>query len=166
MSLKDFLKQLNLADPSKVKVRYNERRNSLQVSIDGIVYYDIIPRRPFPFSRPHFIIFTTKEGEEICMVKDYRKLDKKSKGNLERILEKIYFVPRITKIKKIKYYRGEHHWEVSTNKGECSFITRGRSSISRLPDGRIVLQDVHDNVYEIRPWELDKKSLEKLELVL
>ncbi|MCD6368669.1 MAG: DUF1854 domain-containing protein [Thermoproteales archaeon] len=166
MSLKEYLKKLNLVDPFKIKVEIDDKRNALKINIDGISYYNIIPRRPFPFSHPEFIIFVTKNGEEICMVKNYMKMDKDSRKAVDAFLEKIYFVPRITKIKKVDYRAGEYKVQAETDKGERTFSVRGRRSIHKLPDGRILIQDRDDNIYEIHPWSLDKKSRENLELIL
>ncbi|HDH06891.1 MAG TPA: DUF1854 domain-containing protein [Thermoproteales archaeon] len=165
-ALQEFIKKLNLVDPRKVKIEYDEKRNALKVTINHIEYYNIIPRKPFPFSRPYFVIFVNKDGEEICMLKDYRELDKCSRKALEKMLSKIYFVPLIKKIKKITYRSGKYTWLVVTDKGEREFEVRGRKSIYHLPDGRIVIFDKYDNVYELRPEKLDKKSLEYLALAL
>ena len=166
MSLQEFIKKLNLVDPKKVKITYDEKRNALKILVDSVKYYNIVPRKPFPFSRPYFIIFADKEGAEVCAVKDYRELDKDSREALEKMLSRIYFIPLIKKIKKIVYRAGEYVWLVETDRGEKEFVVRGRKSIQYFPGGRIIIFDKYDNVYELRLDKLDKKSMEYLALIL
>ncbi len=166
MSLREFLGEVRIVDPKDVKIVCDERRNSLKIFIRDEIYYNVLPKKPFPFTRPYFIIFTTRRGEEICVLKDYRGLDKDSIKNLEYMLSKMYYIPLIKDIEKISYSSGTYRWSVLTDRGRREFETRGRRSIVKLSDGRIIVFDIDENVYEIRPWLLDRKSIEYLDLVI
>ncbi|MEM2028744.1 MAG: DUF1854 domain-containing protein, partial [Candidatus Bathyarchaeia archaeon] len=102
MPLSDFLKNLNILDPKKVKIFIEEHENTLKLVVDGKLFSGLIPARPFPITHPEFIIFRDSYGVDICMIRDYRDLDENSRRNLQTILDKLYFIPKIMKIKKIE----------------------------------------------------------------
>ena len=166
MSLDLFIRKLNIVNPKSLKVFYDEIRNSLQIKINDRAYLDVLPRRPFPLSRPEFIILYTRDGEEICIIKNYKELDNKSKENLERMLAKVYFIPKIIAIKDISYKTGRYFWKVITDHGKREFKTVGRRSMMKISDNRIIVIDTSDNIYEINIDKMSKKDLDKLDLVL
>lgn len=165
MSLSEFLKSLNILDPKKVKVLLEEQ-NTLKLVADGKVFSGLTPARPFPITHPEFIIFRDSYGVDICIIKDYRALDEDSKRNLQKILDKIYFIPKILKIKKIETSGDEFVWEVITDKGPRTFRTRGRMSVIQI-EKRVVITDVNDNIYEIEDLsKMDPHSLSEIELTI
>ncbi|MBS7625082.1 DUF1854 domain-containing protein [Candidatus Bathyarchaeota archaeon] len=166
MPLSDFLKSLNILDPKKVKVFIEEQGNSLKLIIDGKVLSGLIPARPFPITHPEFIIFRDNYGVDVCMIKDYRALDEESRRNLQKILDKLYFIPRITRIKRIETSGDEFIWDVVTDRGPKTFRTRGRMSVIQV-ENRVVITDINSNVYEIEDLSnLDAHSISELELTI
>jgi len=166
MPLIDFLKTLNILDPKKVKAFLEENENSLKLIVDGKVLSGLIPARPFPVTRPEFVIFRDSYGVDVCIIKDYRELDEESRKNLQKILDKIYFIPRILKIKRIETSGDEFLWEVVTDKGPRTFRTRGRMSVVQMGN-RVVVTDVKDNIYEIEDlFKLDLHSISELEATI
>ncbi|MEM3479671.1 MAG: DUF1854 domain-containing protein [Candidatus Bathyarchaeia archaeon] len=162
MPLSDFLKNLNILDPKKVKV-FLEEENTLKLVVDGKVFSGLMPARPFPITHPEFIIFRDSYGVDVCMIKDYRDLDEISRRNLQAILNKIYFIPKILRIKRIETSGDEFLWEVLTDKGPKMFRTRGRMSVMQI-ERRVVITDVNDNVYEIEDlYKLDPHSMSEIE---
>ncbi|MEM1506966.1 MAG: DUF1854 domain-containing protein [Candidatus Bathyarchaeia archaeon] len=162
MPLSDFLKNLNILDPKKVKV-FLEEENTLKLVVDGKVFSGLMPARPFPITHPEFIIFRDSYGVDVCMIKDYRDLDEISRRNLQAILDKIYFIPKILRIKRIETSGDEFLWEVLTDKGPKMFRTRGRMSVMQI-ERRVVITDVNDNVYEIEDlYKLDPHSMSEIE---
>lgn len=162
MPLSDFLKNLNILDPKKVKV-FLEEENTLKLVVDGKVFSGLMPARPFPITHPEFIIFRDSYGVDVCMIKDYRDLDEISRRNLQAILDKIYFIPKILRIKRIETSGDEFLWEVLTDKGSKMFRTRGRMSVMQI-ERRVVITDVNDNVYEIEDlYKLDPHSMSEIE---
>lgn len=163
MPLSDFLKNLNILDPKKVKIFIEEQENTLKLVVDGKLFSGLTPARPFPITHPEFIIFRDGYGEDVCIIKDYRDLDENSRRNLQIVLDKLYFIPRILKIKKIETSGDEFLWEVMTDRGPRMFRTRGRMSVMQI-ERRIVITDVNDNVYEIEDlYKLDSHSISEIE---
>jgi phosphopentomutase len=92
-------------------------------------------------------------------------MDEESKKNLEELLDKLYFMPKIKKVRKLETSGDEFVWTVETDRGQREFRTRGRRSISRAGD-KIVIIDTNDNVYVAEDlYKMDKKSRELLESV-
>jgi len=166
MPLIGFIKQLNILDPKKVKVLLEEQENTLKIITDGRILSGLTPSKPFPITYPEFIIFRDSSGVDICIIKDCRELDEESKGNLYKILDKIYFIPKIQKINKIETSGDEFLWDVLTDKGPRTFRTRGRMSVI-LMEKRAVITDINDNIYEIEDlFSLDSRSLSELETTI
>jgi ATP-binding cassette subfamily C protein len=166
MPLSDFLKSLNILDPKKVKVIFEEQDNTLKIVVDGKVLSGLIPAKPFPITHPEFIIFRDSYGADLCIIKNYKELDDESIKNLKRLLDKIYFIPRILKIKKIETSGDEFLWDVLTDKGPRKFRTRGRMSVTQMGN-RIVITDINDNVYEIEDiYGLDAESISEIEMTI
>jgi len=184
MPLRDFLVQLNIVPPSALMIEPGSRLDRVKVTLNGVLHDDIVPKRPFPLSIPEFIIFIQsqpsdqekgsevqgKAGEEpqnqeICMLKDYRELDEKSCLNLEHVLEKIYFIPRVLRVVRLETSGDEFEWEVLTDRGSRIFHTRSRRQVINMGT-RIVVIDTNDNIYNIDAIEkLDGRSRMLLETV-
>ncbi|MEM2341870.1 MAG: DUF1854 domain-containing protein [Candidatus Bathyarchaeia archaeon] len=166
MPLSDFLKNLNILDPKKVKVLLNEQEDTLELIVDGKVLPGLIPSRPFPITYPDFIIFRDSYGTDVCTLKNYMELDEESRANLQRVLDKIYFIPKILRIKRIETSGDEFLWEVVTDKGPRSFRTRGRMSVIQVGN-RIVITDINDNINEIEDlYKLDSQSINEIETTM
>lgn len=166
MSLKRFVEQLPIADPKEVKIELDDKRNALKVFWRGRVYFNVLPKKPFPFTRKYFIILETKGGEEVLYLKDYRQLDDKSRAALEEMINRTYFIPTITRIKNLVYKGGTYRWDVETDRGPIEFETHGGRNILKVSDDEIVIFDVNKNIYRIDVKKLDKKSLFHLYFVL
>lgn len=163
--LEDFLKKTWIVETEGIKVLKGERPNTVKILNKNGEIFEVVPKKPFPISYPYFLIFTDLQGNEILMVEDYRKMDEESRKSLEEILDKLYFMPRIKKVKKLETSGDEFVWVVETDRGQKEFRTRGRRSISRTGE-KIVIVDINDNVYTAEDLsKMDKKSRELLESV-
>jgi ATP-binding cassette subfamily C protein len=171
--ISDFLVQLNIVPAEKLKVELGNRSDRVRITLNGIVYDNIIPKMPFPLSIPEFVIFvqvqTSEKGEpqnqEICMLKDFRKLDEHSRHALEEVLQKIYFIPRVLKVERLETSGDEFEWEILTDRGPRKLHTRGRRNVISMGT-RIVIIDTHDNIYYVEDVrKLDGKSRMLLETV-
>lgn len=163
--LEDFLKKTWVVETEGVKVLKGERPNTVKMLNKNGETFEVVPKKPFPISYPYFLIFTDLQGNEILMVEDYRKMDEESRKSLEEILDKLYFMPRIKKVKKLETSGDEFVWVVETDRGQKEFRTRGRRSISRTGE-KIVIVDTNDNVYTAEDLsKMDRKSRELLESV-
>jgi len=164
--LNDFLKKLNILDPEEVDITFEEDENSLKLIVDGKLLTGLSPSKPFPITAPNFIIFKDGDGVDVCVIKDYAQLDLESRENLQILLDKMYFIPRILKIEKIETSGDEFEWKTVTDKGPREFRTRGRMSV--IPMGkRLIITDVNDNVYEIENLpKLEARSKKVIESTL
>lgn len=166
MSMEALIKKLNLLNPKEVKVLLDDNGRKLTLIVNGKVLPGLTPAKPFPITYPKFIIFRDSANIDICMIKNYEELDPESKSNLEKVLDRIYFIPKIRKIESIKTSGDEFVWNVQTEKGPREFRTYGRRSLF-IVGNRIVIIDIHDNIYEIVDINtLDSKSMRELEYIL
>ena len=166
MPLIDFLTKLNILDSEKVKILFEERENSLKLIVDGKLLSGLTPSKPFPITSPNFVIFKDSYGVDICVIKNYAELDPESRKNLQIILDKIYFIPRILEIGRIETSGDEFEWETVTDRGPREFRTRGRMSVISMGN-RIIITDMNDNVYEIENLhQLDAKSRGEIEATI
>lgn len=162
MSLEQFIRQLNLVDARDLRVWKDNSPGRLRVEHRGRVFTGLIPRRPFPISRPQFIILADRDEtggfREVYMIRDYDELDPDSRRNLEEILGKRYFMPSILAVEQLETSGDEFQWKVSTDKGPRLFNTRGRRNIIAM-GRKIVVIDTSDNVYLIQDYgRLDSRS--------
>ncbi|RLE88501.1 MAG: hypothetical protein DRJ67_01880 [Thermoprotei archaeon] len=156
MHADNILRELKMLDPRHVRV-LEARLDEVDVEIEGRVYCGVRPRRPFPYSYPEIVIFYRDE-EELGMLRDYRKLDPRSRELLERVLRIIYFMPRVKKILGVRSAKGKYEWRVVTDKGPVTFYTWSRC-IRLLRDGRLLIRDADGRVYMVEdPEKLDSKS--------
>lgn len=146
----------------------DQTSNSLKIKVYSIVRRGVIPKKPFPLTLPNFVIFVDKKtGEDICILRDYRKLDESSRRAVEQFLKKIYFMPRIEKIYSVRDMWEVYQWHVKTDCGDRVFQTRGRRSVFEVSDDKLAIIDVDKNVYVIESLSgLDKKSLNNLYMVI
>ncbi len=165
MSLSEWVKRLRILDPTKVKV-LDVRLDTVDIEIEGKVYTNVTPRRPFPYTHPEYVILYDQNDEEIGILKDYRKLDKQSRERLERALDLIYFVPKIRRILGVQTVGRHYRWTVLTDRGVVNFETR--TSCARiLSDGKVIIKDINGAVYCIENlYKLDPRSLAWLSFAL
>jgi hypothetical protein len=99
------------------------------------------------------------EGREIGVIRDVGELDAESRQVLLDELAMVYLSTRVLAIKSINSRWGVGTWELETDRGPRSAHLRDRGDVRALPDGRIILTDVHGVKYEIAdPSALDEKS--------
>jgi hypothetical protein len=157
--------ELNILDPKKVRI-HRDQFNRLNLEIEGDGEYpEVEAIMGFPLTNPdHFISFIEvkdgKKGNEIGVIEDVRKLDSKSRKVLRVELKRAYFMPRITKINRLKEDHGIMKFDVETDKGRREFETRYREDIRKLSGGRVIIRDADGNRYEIKDYmKLDKRSV-------
>ena len=153
---------LYLLDPRQIKFRMDEEQELILEDNNRNQKYEEIEVNPaFPLSEfGRFLAIKDAEGNELGMLRDISQLDDQSRRALKVILEKIYFMPRITGILAIEEEYGVSRWDVETEKGLRSFDIRSRRRDVRLYDnGRVIIHDIDGNRYEITDYRnLDKRS--------
>ncbi|MFW6269066.1 MAG: DUF1854 domain-containing protein [Bacillota bacterium] len=172
MALTEQAKDLNILDPENVELSINEEQEvTLRLKKENKARKNVEINPAFPLSKIGRYLSITEEsednkklGEEIGMIKDIDELDKQSKKVIEQALDKIYFIPKITKIYEIEEEFGVTRWEVETQKGSRAFdIKSRRKDVRPYGNGRIIIHDIDGNRYEITDHrELDDESKEIL----
>ncbi|KYH36751.1 MAG: hypothetical protein AYL29_011220 [Candidatus Bathyarchaeota archaeon B24] len=150
--------ELKAIDPKTVKV-LKAGLDTVDISVNGKLYSNVIPRKPFPLSHPEVVLLCTEDGREIGVIEDCRKLDAKSRGELEKVLDVIYYIPRIKRINKIDHKEQKYVWKVEIEEGKDIEIVTWSRCVRIMPDGRIFIKDVNGHYYEVRSLSsLDLKS--------
>ena len=119
----------------------------------------------FPLSdRNRF--FSVRDGgdNEIGLILNPTDLSAENQNLIDEDLQRRYFVPSVKKIVSAKERFGTVEWAVETDRGVCHFTTQNlRESVQRPAPGRIILNDVDGNRYDIR--NLDELSRESQEIL-
>ncbi len=164
--------ELNILDPKKVQIR-KDGFNKVKLKIEGDREYpEVKPIMGFPLTDPdQFISFVEmkdgKNDKEIGIVEDIKKIDSKSRKVLKEELKKEYFMPRITKINRMKETHGVMKFDVETDKGPRDFETRFKEDIRKLPGCCVVIKDADGNRYEIKDYrKLDQRSISLIDTEL
>ncbi|MBO3839928.1 MAG: DUF1854 domain-containing protein [Thermoproteota archaeon] len=162
--LEDFLSKIWIIDAKKVRILKGDKPNTVKILNDE-EFFEVIPRKPFPISYPYFLIFTDAQGNEIGILEDYRKIEGESREVLEELLDKLYFMPKIRRVRKLETSGDEFVWQVETDRGIREFRTRGRRNLRRSGE-KIVIIDTNDNVYIVEDLnKIDEHSRVLLEAV-
>jgi hypothetical protein len=135
-------------------------RNSLGELVlerDGEEPQAVKPVRALPITAPEdWIGLLDEKGKTVHMVRALTDLDPDSREVLSQELERLYFLPKIRRIRQVTEEYGVLRIVVDTDKGARTFEVRTREHIRFLPDGRILLRDLDGNRYEIpRIGDLD-----------
>lgn len=132
-------------------------------------YLNCRASRCFPFSnRRHYVALFDGLTGEIGVIYDPHDLDAESRGVLERILERRYFIPIIERVKWLKEEYSVVYWSVETNMGPRDFVCRGlRDAVTELEEGRLIITDVDGNRFEIPDYnKLNRATQALLDRVL
>jgi hypothetical protein len=148
------------------KLRFFTHGVTLRLTVEeDRSYLKVSVLRAFPLSEPRrFLSVRDGENKEIGLIVNPADLDVENRRLVEEELERRYLVPAVTRIVAAKERFGTVDWTVETNRGLCRFTTRNlRESVQRPSPGRIILNDVDGNRYDIR--NLDDLSLASQELL-
>jgi hypothetical protein len=148
-------------EPRSVKITRNAfGRLVLRIGCGVDEFQNVRPVRGFPLSAPERdISLMDAEDREIGVIRDMGELDPESRQILLEELELVYLTTRVLAIKNVESRYGVGTWELETDRGPRSAHVRDRGDVRPLPDGRIILTDVHGVKYEITdPMALDERS--------
>lgn len=135
----------------------------------------VVVLRSFPVTNPDEFLSVREpdskkqgRGKEIGMIRRITDFDSDTQVLLTEELDRRYFTPQIQKIMSVKDKFGYLYWEVITTAGHVTFVLNNPfSNIRILEDGRILINDIDGNVFEIHdPAKLDAASLKKIEIYL
>ncbi|MCD6469386.1 DUF1854 domain-containing protein [Candidatus Bathyarchaeota archaeon] len=166
MEKRDF--SVNILDPKKIRISRDESGRLKIIFEEGA---EVIVKRiikAFPLTMPwRYVILIDKNDQEIGVIKAIKDLDESSRRILVEQLEKIYFIPKITKIHQIKEEFGVLLWETDTDKGPRRFEVTSRRDIKKMGKRRIIIKDADGNLYDIPDYaRLDQRSKVLLETVI
>ena len=120
----------------------------------------VIPMRVFPISmRDRYISLRDMDGNELGVIRDPSELDKDSRKLLLNELRKRYFTPVIREIRSLSDKFGIVEWEVGTDRGTKTFLTRSLHDSLKETDDGLIITDMENNRYEIVNYsDLDPRS--------
>ena len=156
--------RLVFLDPQKLSFFWHGA--SLRLTVEGDrSYLKVSILRAFPLSEPNrFLSICNGANEEVGLIVDPAQLSVENQKLIEEYLERRYIVPVVTRIVSARERFGTVDWTMETDRGLCRFTTRNlRENIQRPAPGRIIINDVDGNRYDIR--DVDKLSVEGQELL-
>lgn len=138
--------------------------------VENIVEYKkIILVRNFPFQyEREYITVLDEKAKEIGIIKSIADFGKDTEEILAKELNRRYYMPKISKILKMKEKMGFSNWTVVTDFGQITFSVKDTyKNIVKLHGGRCIITDVDGNRYEIPSLSgLDKTSYKRIELII
>jgi Domain of unknown function (DUF1854). len=135
----------------------------------------VVVLRSFPISNPDEFISVREpdskqkgKGKEIGMIRRLSEFGEATARLINDELNRRYFSPIIQRIYSVKEKFGYSYWESDTTAGRVTFILNNPfSNIRVLEDGRIFINDIDGNSFEIPdPKKLDTASYRKIEIYL
>ena len=148
------------------KLRFFKHGATLRLTIEeDRSYLKVSILRAFPLSEPNrFLSIRDDESKEIGLIINPAGLDIENSMLVKEELERRYLAPAVTRIVAAKERFGTVDWTMETDRGVCRFTTRNlRENIQRPAPGRIILNDVDGNRYDIR--DIDGLGQESQELL-
>ncbi|RLI02783.1 hypothetical protein DRO38_03525, partial [Candidatus Bathyarchaeota archaeon] len=141
---------VNILDPRKIRICRDESGrlklifdNDEKVLIKRVV-------RAFPLTMPwRYVILIDENDREVGLLRDLGDLDETSMKVLKDELERVYFIPKIKKIHRIKEEFGVLIWETETDKGPRRFEVTSRRDVKKMGKRRIIVRDADGNLYDI-----------------
>jgi len=163
--------EIPVIEPTQVRVRLAASGAVELVLPDGTVHSGVKVVPAFPISRPgSFVYFQDRDGKELGVLVDPRRLDRESREVVLAQADQAYFMPRITRIIRVEERTGMGiaHWEVETDRGWNEFDVVSRSeSVWFVGRDRLVIRDADGNRYLIEDLgALDKRSRRLADLFL
>lgn len=148
------------------KLRFFRHGATLRLTIDSDrSYLRVSLLRAFPLSEPtRFLSVRDGANAEVGLIVNPADLGAENQTLVEEDLERRYLVPVVTRIVSAKERFGTVDWTMETDRGVRRFTTRNlRENVQRPAPGRIILNDVDGNRYDIRT--VDGLSLESQRLL-
>ena len=160
-------REVHFLEPQEVTI-WRDRFGQLRLKLsDGREFRDVHLSLAFPLTQSNrMLILRDTELAEIGVVDEYLSIDDQSRQVLLEELEKAYFMPRILRILSAdeKLGHGLGTFEVETDRGPRTIQVQLHERLRLLPGGRVMLQDVDANRYDIPHFaDLDVRSRALLE---
>jgi hypothetical protein len=110
----------------------------------GERHVGVAPVRAFPIQAPdEGISLMTSDGREVAWIPALTELAPALRGMLEEELRGREFMPEIKAISAVSSYATPSTWQVSTDRGDTSFVLRGEEDIRRIGQETLLISDSH-----------------------
>ncbi|WP_126450446.1 DUF1854 domain-containing protein [Sulfodiicoccus acidiphilus] len=150
--------------PQEAKFTQGNRPSRVDLTLGGVTYRYLTPRLAFPVTDPGFLVLYDSEGKMVGLMEDYRTHPQRE--ILERAVSLNDMVVRVRGVRKIELTGEELKWTVVTEKGEeLTVSTKGRRNVMEV-DGRVVLVDVNERVFDVELRKLDQRSKKLVSQIL
>ncbi|MBM3835057.1 MAG: DUF1854 domain-containing protein [Verrucomicrobia bacterium] len=135
------------------KLRFFKHGVALRLTLDEDRSYPRVGiMRAFPLPDPNrFLSVRDDSNKEVGLIANPAELSAENRELVEEELERRYLVPAVKRIVAAKERFGTVDWTMETDRGVSRFTTRNlRENVHRPSPGRIILNDVDGNRYDIR----------------
>ena len=132
-------------------------------------YLQVQIARAFPLSEPErYIGLRDSKDKDIGLLLELTGMDADTRRIIDEALARRYFVPRVTRVVKVKKEFDTVTWEVETDKGPRVYSVQNlRESVHEAQPGRLILTDRTGSRFEFpEVAALDPESRSILSRVL
>lgn len=111
---------------------------------NGERHVGVAPVRAFPIQAPdEGVSMMTSDGLEVAWIPALSDLAPALRAMLEAELRGREFMPEIKAISRVSSYATPSTWQVSTDRGDTSFVLRGEEDIRRIGQDTLLISDSH-----------------------
>ena len=138
------------------------------IDVQGQRHEGIVPVRAFPLSAPDDgLSLVGADGRERVWVDRIDALPAATRALLDAELAARDFAPLLLKLHKVSSFGVPSTWQVSTDRGETSFVLKAEEDIRRLEGGALLIASAHGVQFRIPDVQaLDRGSRRLLERFL
>ena len=128
----------------------------------------VVPVRAFPIQAPdEGVSLMTADGREVAWIPSLAALAPALRDLLTEELHGREFMPEIRAIRSVSSYATPSTWQVSTDRGDTSFVLRGEEDIRRIGQDTLLISDNHGIHFLLRDMHgLDRQSRKILDRFL
>jgi hypothetical protein len=128
----------------------------------------VVPVRAFPIQAPdEGVSLMTADGREVAWIPSLAALEPGLRELLSGELHGREFMPEIRAIRSVSSYATPSTWQVSTDRGDTSFVLRGEEDIRRIGQDTLLISDNHGIHFLLRDLHgLDRQSRKILDRFL
>jgi len=135
---------------------------------EGMRHVGVVPVRAFPLTAPDDgISLVGSDGRELVWIDRMDVLPASLRRLLDEDLVARDFAPTLLKLHKVSSFGVPSTWQVSTDRGESSFVLKAEEDIRRLEGGALLIASAHGVQFRIPDVKsLDRASRKLLERFL
>lgn len=120
------------------------------VDAEGVRHAGVVPVRAFPLSAPgDGLSLVGGDGRELLWIDRVDDLPEEVRALLAQDLAARDFAPTLRKLHKVSSFGVPSTWQVSTDRGETSFVLKAEEDIRRLEGGALLIASAHGVQFRI-----------------